>query len=82
MSLFICSLQGAGETHEGKGYTCTVWAAYLVCNLMWPGARLAGSGNLDKGYLAGAGLQWAGKRCKKLQDVVKELPGLGYYLYP
>lgn len=55
VSLLICGLQGAGETHEGEGYTFTVWAAYLVCNLMWPEQNLLDLGTRTRSNWLGLG---------------------------
>lgn len=54
------------ERHRGEGYAFTAWAAYLVCNLMWPEWV--------------TGWSWFTVDWKK--EMVQGLPRLGYHLYP
>ena len=72
VSLLICSLQDAGETHEGEGYTFTIWAGYLVCNLMWPEQNLLDLGTWTRANWLGLG--YSGLETK---EMVQETPGDG-----
>lgn len=51
----LCPCLSAGETCEVEGYTSTVWAVYLVGNLLWPGQNLLDLGTCTRGNWLGLG---------------------------